>query len=261
MNGYEVLGGFRLGEKQSGTHRIFVGHASLWGSRTDDVGDTPILKKEQLAAAGFDYCALGHYHTTDGIRRIEATAAGKTRTTYYSYAGCPISRGFAEPGIRGAVSGTLDFDEKGDTVFSVRRLRIARRRYECLEVDLDAVPDEKKTESGLDAVFAEALRRAVAEKAMIAPDRDTSLRLTVTGTLPADLLLSEQRMAHALEPLSSLVLIDRTTPSQTAALASDPTLRGAYFHALADKLASEDPMMRETAALALRLGMQEFKED
>ena len=58
-----------------------------------------------------------------------------------------------------------------------------------------------------------------------------------------------------------MTLIDRTTPQQTEALASDPTLRGAYYQALADKLQSEDPVLRETAALALRLGMQELKQD
>ena len=263
MNGYEVLGGFRLPEKQPGTHRIFVGHAVLAGTRRDD-GTThvPRLKKEQLAAACFDYCALGQYHTSDGVRRIEATtSAGKTRTTYFSYAGCLVGRGFSETGTRGAVCGTLDFDDHGETVFSVRRLRIARRRYECLNVDLDAVDDTKKTEAGLIGVFREALGQAVAEKKMTAPDRDTALRLTVTGVLPADLLLSESRIAEGLQPLSSLTLIDRTTPGQTEVLVSDPTLRGAYYHALADKLQSDDPVLRETAALALRLGMQELKQD
>lgn len=264
MNGYEVLGGWKPGEKKTGVYRLFVGHAALAGGRAEDpaLGEAPILKKEQLAAAGFDYCALGRYHTTDGIRRIEVkTAAGKTRTTYFSYAGCLVGRGFAESGGRGAVCGTLDFDEKGDTVFSVRRLRIARRRYECLEVDLDTVPDTQKTDAGLPHVFADALRQAVAEKKMAAPDRDTALRLTVSGVLPADLLLSEERIASALGPLASLTLIDRTTPGGIAALASDPTLRGAYVQALADQLQSDDPTLRETAALALRLGMQEFKND
>lgn len=263
MNGYEVLGGFRLPEKRPGTHRIFVGHASLSGARENDENPhAPCLKKEQLAAAGFDYCALGQYHTSDGIRRIAATtAAGKTRTTYFSYAGCLVGRGFSESGMRGAVCGTLDFDENGDTTFSVRRLRITRRRYECLDVNLDTVDDAKKTDIGLISVFRDALKQAVADKKMAAPDRDTALRLTVTGALPAELLLTESRIAEALQPLSSLVLIDRTTPGQTAALASDPTLRGAYYHALSDKLQSDDPVLRETTALALRLGMQALKQD
>lgn len=261
MNGYEVLQGFRPGEKQPGTHRIFVGHAALAGSRINhDDTHAPCLKKEQLAAAGFDYCALGQYHTSDGIRRIEATTAGKTRTTYYSYAGCLVGRGFTECGIRGAVYGTLDFNETGDTEFKVRRLRIARRRYECLDVNLDTVSEEQKTERGLMQVFKTALTQAIEQKKMAAPDRDTALRLTVTGALPADLLLSEEQIAQALEPLASLTLIDQTTPGKTADLASDPTLRGAYFHALADKLQSDDPILRQTAALALRLGMQEFKQ-
>ena len=264
MNGFEVLDGVRIGEKQPGTYRIFVGHAALAGSRPNETEESsaPILRKEQIAAAGFDYCALGHYHTTDGIRRIEAkTSSGKVTTTYFSYAGCLVGRGFTETGSRGAVCGTLDTNEAGDTVFSVRRLRIARRRYECLEVDLDTVPESQKTEIGLPAVFSAALAQAVADKKMAAPDKDTALRLTVSGTLPAHLLLSEQMLTEALAPFASLSLIDRTVPAGTAALASDPTLRGAYFRVLADKLRSEDTALRETAELALRLGMQEFKND
>ncbi|MBR5870112.1 MAG: metallophosphoesterase [Clostridia bacterium] len=263
MNGYEVLNGVRFGEKTAGTYRFFVGHAALAGSRCDDTAsDVPLIRKEQLAAGGFDYCALGHYHTSDGIRRMEAkTVRGNVRTTYFSYAGCLVGRGFEECGARGAVCGTLGFDENGDTAFSVRRLRMARRRYECLDVCLDDVPDAQKTDTALPQVFAQALAQAVADKKMAAPDKDTALRLTVTGTLGAHLLLSEQRIAEALAPLSSLVLIDRTVTGETASLESDPTLRGAYLRTLADKLQSEDATMRETAALALRLGMQEFKNE
>ncbi len=263
MNGCEVLQGFRPGEKRPGTHRIFIGHAALAGSRINGTDTaSPILKKEQLAAAGFDYCALGQYHTSDGIRRIEAkTAVGTTHTTYFSYAGCLVGRGFSETGVRGAVSGTLDLDEQGETVFSVRRLRIARRRYERLDVDFDTLPAAQKTENGLMQACKDALDRAVSEKKMAAPDRDTALQLTVAGTLPAELLLSEHKLAQILSPLSSLTLIDQTTPEQTAALTEDPTLRGAYYRALADKLHSDDPILCQTAALALRLGMQEFKQD
>ena len=117
------------------------------------------------------------------------------------------------------------------------------------------------TDDGLQEYFAQALALAVAEKKMAAPDKDTALQLTVTGTLPAELLLSETRIAAALAPLASLELIDRTVPGETDALETDPTLRGAYYRELADKLQSEDAATRETAALALRLGMQEFKQE
>lgn len=264
MSGYEVLNGIHFPDKQRDTHRLFIGHAALAGSRPDrtDDGDVPLLRKEQLATASFDYCALGHYHTSDGIRRIDATSsAGKTRSTYYAYAGCPVGRGFSEAGQRGTIAGTLGFGDSGDTVFSVRRLRIARRRYECLELDLDAVPAENKSETALLQVIADTLADAVSKKKMSPPDRDTALRLTVTGRLDADILLSEERIAKVLGPLASFSLVDRTVPGDTKPLAADPTLRGAYYHALADKLQSEDAVVRETAALALRLGLQQFKHE
>ncbi len=264
MTGYEVLDGIRFPDKQPDTHRIFIGHAALAGSRPDrtDDGDVPCLRKEQMAAAAFDYCALGHYHTSDGIRRIDATtSAGKTHSTYYAYAGCPVGRGFSEPGPRGTIAGTLDFGESGDTVFSVRRLRISRRRYECLDLDLDTVPAEKKTEAELLHTIEETLAQAVAQKKMAAPDRDTALRLTVRGSLDADILLSEERIAKVLGTLAAFELVDRTTARDTKPLSTDPTLRGAYYRALADHLQSDDATLRETAALALRLGLRQFKHE
>ena len=94
---------------------------------------------------------------------------------------------------------------------------------------------------------------------MTAPDRDTALRLTVSGTLGADVLLTEEAVLRALAPLGELVLCDRTVPGDTAYLAADPTLRGAYYSALSEALAAGDPALSETAVLALRLGLKEMK--
>lgn len=263
MNGYEPLAGLRIREKAHGTHRIFVGHAALSSSTGEDAPESdraPVVTKEQLARAGFDYCALGHYHTSDGIRRVSASSAhGAPRITYYGYAGCLVGRGFSEPGLKGAITGTLGFDANGASVFSPRRLRITRRRYECLECSLDGMHAERVTESAVAAYLAQCVKDAVEQGVLTAPDRDTALRLTVTGTLPADLLLTEEAVLAALAPLASLSLIDHTVPSDISALAEDPTLRGAYYHALSDALSSKDPALHDAAVLALRLGLQEFK--
>ena len=259
MGGYEPLAACRIPEKPAGTHRIFLGHAALKNDSPADA-DAAYVTKEQLARAQFDYCALGSLHNSDGIRRVGATdAQGRTGTTYFGYAGSLVGHGFDEPGLKGAVCGTLGFDAAGNTVFSVRRLRIARRRYECLDADVSALPTEQKTEAGVLRFLAKTLSDAVAAGQMTAPDRDTALRLTVSGTLGADVLLTEEAVLRALAPLGELVLCDRTVPGDTAYLAADPTLRGAYYSALSEALAAGDPALSETAVLALRLGLKEIK--
>ena len=243
MPGYRPLAGVRPVEKKPGVFRIFCGHADIRGTSED----TPQITKEQLARFGFDYAALGHIHNTEGVRRV-----GKT---YFGYSGCLIGRDFSETGFKGAICGILRTDENGANNVSVRRLRVARRHYEVLTVDLTALRlAQTLTEAD---VIAHILRTA--EDAHITLDRDTVLSLTLTGEIPADLFFEETQLLASLPDIASLTLIDRTVPWQAEALSEDPTLRGAYYNELRDALFSEDETLRQTAAIALRVGLQELK--
>jgi len=82
------------------------------------------LRKEELAASGLAYLALGHIH-----RRMEPRRFG---LTLCAWPGCIEGRGFDELGEKGFYEGTVD--DAGQ--ISLTFVPFARRRYEILEVDV-----------------------------------------------------------------------------------------------------------------------------
>lgn len=256
MGDYAPLAGLKLAQKPDGTLRMFCGHAALDGDaltpETAESGTPPRVTKEQLAACGFDYAALGYAHASDGIRRVGSTNGN---WTYFGYAGCLIGRGFDECGARGAVCGTFDLtrDATGNkqSRFSVRRLRIARRHYEVLRVDF--TDKNVLTQTDALAVIREAMTQA--EAAGTRFDEDACVRVILCGTLSPEICLSEDDVAEVLLNVRGLELIDDTAAGQSSALQADATLRGAYYRSLLHALSDEDEDMRAVAADALRRGL------
>lgn len=92
------------------TDQVLAGFAAPRDGRTHllclhgDVGAPgsaygPVLR-EQLAASGLHYAALGHIHQYSGVQR--------DGNTCWAYPGCPEGRGFDELGDKGVLSGTAD---------------------------------------------------------------------------------------------------------------------------------------------------------
>lgn len=193
------------------------------------------ISSARLAQIGFDYAALGHIHNAGGIRRLG--------NTYYGYSGCLEGRNFGECGVKGAYAVTLT-KEDGQLSADIRKLRFSRRRYEIAPLDLTGVTEASDA-------YARILEAA-------APfDPDTTLRLALHGETGASLLLSESYIRTQLEGrLAALEIVNDTLPTfDEDALEKDPTLRGEFFRLLLPELRSEDPQTRQTAALALRLGL------
>ncbi|MGM9624292.1 MAG: exonuclease SbcCD subunit D [Eubacteriales bacterium] len=299
MDGYRPLSSLTLAKKQSGVYRIFCGHAAIapdeaalsaddekqtaenGGTYTDgasvsaESGGAPLVTREELARLGFDYAALGHLHTSDGIRRISCASHGgqaQPAWTYFGYSGCLVGRGFDECGFKGAVCGVFDTDPMGNHTFSVRRLRIARRHYEVLDVDFTG----KDIRTQADA-YTE-IKRCASEAAArgVSFDADAVLRVTLKGPLPASVRITHKGVTAVLRsaagagvrpadtaedretghmPDMQLILSDDTVPYAPDTLHTDPTLRGAFYRELRDALESDDADMREVAGEALRAGL------
>ena len=241
VNRFCPLEGFRVQDKSR--LNLLCGYAHLTdeaafaagGSENDTI---PCVTKEQLARAGFDYAALGYEHNSTGIRRI-----GKT---FFGYAGCLEGRSFDEPGYKGAFFGTLSEKEDGTPDFAVRRLRFSRRHYETASADVTGC----RTPAAAAARILEQMKDAL-------PDKDTALHLTLTGTVSAELLLTRETLQPYLPPVFLLEVCDGTErENDLDRLESDPTLRGAYYRELKPLLESSSENERETAILALRLGLQ-----
>ena len=206
--------------KQDGLVNLMVLH----GDALNAAGGYNSVSKEQIAASGLDYLALGHIHAQGGPLREGGT--------FYAWPGCLMGRGFDETGPRGVLLGGV---EKGRCEMTFTPL--SGRRYEILRV---AAGDDP-----LAAVTA----------ALPEDTQNDIYRICLTGeSEPVDCAA----LWRALEGrFFSLSLRDETTPKVDLwAAAGEDTLRGLYLRALkAQYDAAPDEAARRLAADAARLGL------
>ncbi len=193
------------------------------------------ITREDLAAFGVDYAALGHKHIPFGAEKGERPA--------YAYCGCLVGRSFDEPGIGGAELITARRTENGYTL-KRERIPFADRRYASVTVDLTGVSSEKEV--------GRRIKSAVTEHGF---SEDTALRVTFTGATPPDFTPPAAADGSVLG-LYYLELCDRTSPTFDArALERDMTVRGELYRSLLPRLTDGTPEERATAARALRMGL------
>ena len=217
----QVLAGFSV--REDGRTHILCLHGEVGGPGS---GCGPVLR-EQLAASGLHYAALGHIHQCSGLQRDGAT--------WWAYPGCPEGLGFDELGDKGVLAGTVDRER-----VNMRFVPLCRRRYRVLEADVtDSSPKE-------------ALEAAIPERA-----EEDICRIVFTGA-------SDERGVDlpALESMYrdrfySWELRDKTRPAQSLwARAGEDTLRGIFLREMKvryDAAPSEEA--REDIALAVRFGL------
>lgn len=193
-----------------------------------------VLMKRDIEKSGLDYIALGHVHMHGGFEKVG--------NTIYAYSGCPVGRSFDECGYKSAVIGSI---AKEGSVADCRlsTVKTCDKRFEWIHVDLSGA---RSTE--------EALARVV--KAAENFGEDTALRITADGAVSPEAVLSEEELRRAVRLPFYLEWSDNTVPIlDTERLKNDPTVLGAFYRQLEDKLMSEDPAVRKTASLALRYGL------
>ena len=218
---------------------LFVGYVS-----TEPGRGLPVLKQDSLPAAGIDYAALGSQHNAGKIRKVVRDDGS---ASYFGYAGCFAGRDETECGEKGAVQVELSKTDGFPTRISVRRLRFTRTRYLRAEVSLDGCASQAEAAARIREAFEEG-----------DGDAATCFTAELTGCVRGAFLPDPDRIRPMLPSMQSLTLHDRTTvaPSEWKLRAdADPTLRGAFREALAPLLDSDDAEKRETAILALRLGI------
>lgn len=168
-----LLSGFRA--KPDGLINLMVLHGEVG---TAGSPYNPITR-EEIAASGLDYLALGHIHQSSGLLQ-----AGRTR---YGWPGCTVGRGFDETGFKGVSLITLD----GEACHA-ETIPLQKKRYEVFTV-----------EAGSDPV-------AAARLALPADSQQVCCRIIFTGpSAPLDLTALHRQLApHVF----SLDLKDHTVP-------------------------------------------------
>lgn len=133
------------------------------------VDDHPIEHGE-LTAPGWSYFALGHWHSW---REVEGASAPAV------YAGAPEVIAVDQLG-----AGHVARVEMSPSGTSVEQIRVGTRNVVSVRIDVTDAPDAD--------VVAEEIR------AKVAPDRDTILRLTLSGLLAVDSAFDAEALVDAL---------------------------------------------------------------
>lgn len=186
------------------------------------------IRKEEIAASGLSYLALGHIH-----KRTEPLTFGGTLC---AWPGCPEGRGFDELGEKGFYRGTVS---DGGAV-SLTFVPFARRRYEILEVDVTGRSPREAVEAALPADTAAHLYRI--------------LLTGETGEGGADAAALQEALA---DRFYALEVRDQTRLAQDLwARAGEDSLRGLFLRELRGRLeAAQTEAERETVTQAARFGL------
>lgn len=183
------------------------------------------ISREDIAASGLAYLALGHVH-----KRAEPLRFGKTTA---AWPGCPEGRGFDEQGEKGFYAGILQ-----DGQVTLRFVPLGQHRYWVLPVDI----------TGRDA--AEAVAAALPAGA-----EEDLCRILLRGeSFGLDIPALQRRLAGRR---AWLEIRDETVlPQDLWQRAEEDSLRGLFLRRLRGQLeTAETEAERETIRQAARFGL------
>jgi len=214
------------------TWRIGLLHGALAiPDKTDH--DDVVFSKDEVAASGLDYLALGHWHSVQ---------QGKAGGTSYAYAGAPEPVALDQDRAGKVLLVSLDQRESRKTV-SIEERQVGRTRFERVEIDA-AKPASQPA-------IVEALRKRA--------DPDLVLDVQVIGVRPDALDL---HVDEVMEQLAGSFLKIRVRDRSTAPLTGGPipsaeTILGAFIRdveaRVAELEAADEPSAAEWRDV-LRLG-------
>ena len=186
------------------------------------------IRRQDIAASGLAYLALGHIH-----KRMEPQKSGDT---LWAWPGCMEGRGFDELGEKGFYEGVI----ADDGAVTLQFVPFARRRYEILTVDV----------TGKDP-------RAAVEEALPNHTADHLYRILLTGeTGEAGVNIAALQEALA-ERFWALEVRDHTRMAEDVwARAEEDSLRGLFLRDLRGRMErAATAEERETITRAARFGL------
>lgn len=210
---HSPLEGFSVAPDQRATWKIGLIHGALAiPGKTD--ADEVVFTKEEIAASGLDYLALGHWHST---------LLGKSGGVQYAYSGAP------EPVA-------LDQDDAGKILLVELSLRDGKRRVEVTErrvgrTRFEKIDVEAASIGSQPALIAELVKHA---------DVDLVLDARLTGVRPdeLDVDVGEVEAALAASFLKARVRDRSIAALPDGPLPSEDTILGALVRDLEGRIAT-----------------------
>jgi DNA repair exonuclease SbcCD nuclease subunit len=202
-------------------------------------GDEVVVTKDEIAATGLDYLALGHWHSAQ---------QGKAGTTTYAYSGAPEPVAVNQDGAGKVLLVTLSESGAGaGRNVAVEERTVGRTRFQKLDLDAATIATQPE------------LEKAIAARG----DPNLVLEVRLTGIRPDELDVNTSELEDRLKPsFLRLRVRDVSMPALShGALPSADTILGAFIRDVEGRIAEleadpGDSATTETAELrdVLRLG-------
>ena len=216
-----LLTGFSAPEDGKRHFGLLHGEIDAAESRYNPIG------REEIAASGLTYLALGHIH-----KRMEPQRYGKTLC---AWPGCIEGHGFDELGDKGFYEGTLD--DAGNV--SLTFVPFARRTYEIVSVDVTGKLPRGAIEAALPADTVQHLYRI--------------LLTGETGEGGVDVTALTEELA---DRFYALEIRNHTRMAEDIwARSGEDSLRGLFLRELRTKWQTASEEERETITQAARFGL------
>jgi DNA repair exonuclease SbcCD nuclease subunit len=230
---HSPLDGLDAEADERATWKIGLVHGSIAiPDRT--AGDEVVVTKEEIAASGLDYLAMGHWHSL---------LQGKAGPVTWAYPGAPEPVAVDQDRAGKVLLVGLDRAGRTKTV-TVEERTVGRTRFERVELDAATV----------------ASQPALVERLTAMADPDLLLDVRLKGVRPDELDLDLDEVEAALKPSFLRVRVrDLSLAALTeGALPPPDTVAGAFIRDVEDRIAEleADDLVDEAAELrdVLRLG-------
>lgn len=229
---------------------LLVLHGELVsGAQTSDYNP---VKRDQLAASGINYTALGHRHTATDLLNMGAG--------YAAYSGCPLGRGFDETGLKNVRYLEFNFPDSGNapavTAYKLESelIQIGGRKF--IEHIVDSTGCETNQE--LAEIILNHLKAA--ENGWQRDCQRIILKGSPDASLSIDPILLRQ---HLNDQLFYLEIVDQTEPAlDLRMLAAENNLRGTFVRLAAERVRraemAGEPEEAALAKRALQLGLAAY---
>jgi len=200
------------------------------------------IESGDIEECGFDYCALGHFHTC-------FMNAGNKKRIFN--AGSPEPLGFDEDGEHGVIIASVDKHQGNESVVEADFRRIAKRHFIDLQVQAGNCHTDEQV----------ALKAAAAMEE--AGSMEDLYRIVVRGYISHDFRVDAAYVAGILKDKAFYVkVIDQTAPDYDfEKIAKEPGIRGIFVRKMLERI--ENTSVDEEKRLimkALYYGMEAIDE-
>jgi DNA repair exonuclease SbcCD nuclease subunit len=225
-----------VGSDKRATWKIGLLHAAVSiPGRTD--GDDVVVTREEIAATGLDYLALGHWHSPQ---------RGTAGPVPYAYSGAPEPVAVDQDKAGKVLLVSLD-NALGQKAVAFEERQVGKTKFEKLEVDGAGI----------------ATQPALVEQLNAKADKDLVLDVRIVGVKPDELDIDVDEIEAQVRPSFLKVRVrDLSLPAMTeGALPPPDTIAGAFIREVEGRIAEleaaeGDAQAAEAAELRdiLRLG-------